>query len=264
MKGDKFLKGIWKVIVAVFLLLPLIVTFVYSFAERWIYILPEGFTLNYYIQTLTNENFLLGIVRGLCISIIPVVITNVCILSALYLVIIYVPNLEKTVQIFCLIPSTVNGIILATSVLATYAGSGTIFANRIVMLSFIYCVFVMPMTYQGIRNSLYSVNTLGILEAAEMLGSRKIRSYVTIVIPSILPGLLNSALMCLSALFGDFAIIKIIASSQYETAQSYLYKNRHTDTQALSAAVVILLVITLIMNYTVHRSQQIKNEKRSA
>lgn len=48
MKGDKFLKGIWKVIVAVFLLLPLIVTFVYSFAERWIYILPEGFTLNYY------------------------------------------------------------------------------------------------------------------------------------------------------------------------------------------------------------------------
>ena len=264
MKQHNLLKGIWKTVIAAFLLLPLVVTFVYSFAERWIYILPEGFTLDYYVQTFTNEKFLLGIVRGLVISVIPVVIINVCILLALYLVIVYVPNLEKAVQIFCLIPSTVNGIILATSVLATYARSNTVFANRIVMLSLIYCVFVMPMTYQGIRNSLYSVNTLGLLEAAEMLGSRKFHSYVTIVIPSILPGLFNSALMCLSGLFGDFAIIKIIASSQYETAQSYLYRNRHTDTQALSAAVVILLMITLAINYTVHRSQHGKNGRRSA
>lgn len=264
MKEHKLLKGVWEVVIAVFLLMPLVVTFVYSFAKRWIYILPEGFTLDYYIQTLTNEKFLMGIVRGLVISLIPVIITNVCILLALYVVIVYVPKLEKVVQIFCLIPSTINGIILATSVLATYSGSSTIFANRIVMLCFIYCIFVMPMTYQGIRNSLYSVNTRGILEAAEMLGSGKFRSYVTIVIPSILPGLFNSALMCLSGLFGDFAIIKIIASSQYETAQAYLYRNRNTDTQALSAAVVILLIITLIINYTVHRSQHTKKGKRSA
>ena len=128
----------------------------------------------------------------------------------------------------------------------------------------IYCIFVMPMTYQGIKNSLYSVNTRGILEAAEMLGSGKFRSYVTIVIPSILPGLFNSALMCLSGLFGDFAIIKIIASSQYETAQAYLYRNRNTDTQALSAAVIILLIITLIINYTVYKSQYTKKGKKSA
>lgn len=261
MREHKLLKNIWKALIAVFLLLPLIVTFVYSFAERWIYILPEGFTFDYYIQTLTNDKFLLGIVRGLVISVIPVLITNVCILLALYVVIVYVPELEKPVQIFCLIPSTVNGIILATSVLSTYAGSNTVFANRVVMLSLIYCVFIMPMTYQGIRNSLYSVNTLQVLEAAEMLGCGKFRSYVTIVIPSVLPGLFNSALMCLSGLFGDFAIIKIIASSQYETAQSYLYRNRNTDTQALSAAVVILLMITLLINYSVHRSQYAKGGK---
>ena len=71
----------------------------------------------------------------------------------------------------------------------------------------------------------------------------------------ILPGLCNSALMCLSGLFGDFAIIKIIASSQFETAQSYLYRNRAQDTQELSAAVVILLLITLLINYLVHKSQ---------
>ena len=148
-----------------------------------------------------------------------------------------------------------NGIILATSVLGTYAGTNTLLANRIVILSFIYCVFIMPMTYQGLRNSLYAVNTRGLLEAAEMLGARRFHSFLTIVVPAILPGLCNSALMCLSGLFGDFAIIKIIASSQFETAQSYLYRNRAQDTQELSAAVVILLLITLLINYLVHKSQ---------
>ena len=117
--------------------------------------------------------------------------------------------------------------------------------------------------YQGIRNSLYAVNTAGILEAAEMLGYRKFHSYVTIVIPTILPGLCNSALMSFAGLFGDFAIIKIIAASQWETAQAYLYRNRSTDAQELSAAVVILLLITLVINYAVHKSQNDKKGVRA-
>ena len=146
-------KAIWKTIVAVFLLMPLVVTVVYAFSARWVHILPEGFTLRYIAATLTNQKFLLGIGRGLLISFVPVVITNVSVLLALYVVIVYMPGLEKVVQLLCLIPTTLNGIILATSVLGTYAGTNTLLANRIVMLSFIYCVFIMPMTYQGLRNS---------------------------------------------------------------------------------------------------------------
>ena len=251
-----------KIVAAVFLLTPLVVMFIYSLADRWISILPEGFTVSYYISILTNPAFLMGIVRGIIISAIPVIITNISVLLALYVVMVYLPDMEKVVQIFCLIPTTINGIIVATSVLSMYAGSGTILANRIVMLACIYCVFVMPVTYQGIRNSLYAVNMKGLLEAAEMLGYRKFHSYVTVIIPSILPGLAASALMGFAALFGDFAIIKIIASSQFETAQAFLYRNRAADTQELGASVVILLLITLGINYAVHKSQNKQKESR--
>ena len=40
-------KAVWKTIVAVFLLMPLVVTVVYTFSARWVHILPEGFTLHY-------------------------------------------------------------------------------------------------------------------------------------------------------------------------------------------------------------------------
>ena len=65
-----------KIVAAVFLLTPLVVMFIYSLADRWISILPEGFTVSYYISILTNPAFLMGIVRGIIISAIPVIITN--------------------------------------------------------------------------------------------------------------------------------------------------------------------------------------------
>lgn len=260
MKPGNLFRFVWKAIVLAFLLMPLLVTLVYSFAGRWVHILPEGFTLEYYAGILSDSKFLLGVLRGLVISIVPVLLTLTSVLAALYAAIVYFPRAEKAVQLFCLLPSTINGIILATSVLGAYSGSGTILSNRIVMLVCIYSVFIMPMTYQGVRNSLYAVNTKALLEAAEMLGCRKFHCYATVVIPSILPGLCNAALVCMSGLFGDFAIIKIIASSQFETAQAYLYRNRAA--QALSAAVVILLLITLAINLAVHMNQKHGKERR--
>ena len=47
-------KAVWKTIVAVFLLMPLVVTVVYAFSTRWVHILPEGFTLHYIAATLDS------------------------------------------------------------------------------------------------------------------------------------------------------------------------------------------------------------------
>lgn len=252
MKKNYFEKA-WLLLVAVFLVTPLIVTFIYSISEHWISIFPEGMTINYYIEKVNDSRFWMGIVRGLVISIIPVVVTNIVLLMALFAIIVYFPKLEKYMQFICIVPTTISGIILATSVLSTYAGTNTVFANRIVMLVFVYCVFCLPLTYQGIRNCLYAVNTKNLLEAASILGAKEFSAYIRIIVPSIIPGIMNTALMCFAGLFGDFAMIKMIAASQFETVQTYLYKNRTTDIQKFSTGVSIILLITLCINLIMHK-----------
>lgn len=242
-----------KTVGKAFPILPLTVSFIYSFAGRWTSILPQNLTFRFYLDKFKDSTFFLGILRGIFISALPVILVNIIILLTLFAVIVYFPKMEKYIQVCCIIPTTINGIILATSILSTYAGSGTIFSNRIIMLMFTYCIFCLPLTYQGIRNSLYAVNTKTLLEAASILGANKFYGFLKIIVPTVLPGLMNTALISFSALFGDFAIIKIIASSQYETVQTYLYKNRNTDLQSFSAGVVILLVLTMIINLTVHK-----------
>ena len=253
MKKNRIAGSIWQIIVALFLLLPLAVSFIYSFAGRWTSIFPENLTFRFYVDKFTDSAFFLGILRGIFISALPVILVNIIILLTLFATIVYFPRMEKYIQVCCIIPTTINGIILATSILSTYAGTGTIFSNRIIMLICAYCIFCLPLTYQGIRNSLYAVNTKTLLEAASILGANKFYGFVKIIVPTVLPGLMNTALISFSGLFGDCALIKIIASSQYETVQTYLYKNRNTDLQSFSAGVVILLVLTMIINLTVHK-----------
>ena len=140
---------IWQVIVAIFLLLPLTVSFIYSFAGRWTSILPQNLTFRFYLDKFKDSTFFLGILRGIFISALPVILVNIIILLTLFAVIVYFPKMEKYIQVCCIIPTTINGIILATSILSTYAGSGTIFSNRIIMLMFTYCIFCLPLTLSG-------------------------------------------------------------------------------------------------------------------
>ena len=209
MKKNRMLGVIWQVIVAIFLLLPLTVSFIYSFAGRWTSILPQNLTFRFYLDKFKDSTFFLGILRGIFISALPVILVNIIILLTLFAVIVYFPKMEKYIQVCCIIPTTINGIILATSILSTYAGSGTIFSNRIIMLMFTYCIFCLPLTYQGIRNSLYAVNTKTLLEAASILGANKFYGFLKIIVPTVLPGLMNTALISFSALFGDYCFLPI-------------------------------------------------------
>ena len=48
MKKKNLIGNVWEFIIALFLILPLVITFIYSFAGRWISILPENLTFDFY------------------------------------------------------------------------------------------------------------------------------------------------------------------------------------------------------------------------
>ena len=62
------------VLFCVYLLLPLFLTFLYSVFTQWTSLVPQGFTLQFYVQLFTSEGFLLPLLRTVIISIVPVVL----------------------------------------------------------------------------------------------------------------------------------------------------------------------------------------------
>lgn len=259
MKRKKTFPYVMLTLTSIFLLIPFIATLIYSFTVGWTKLLPAGWTLKYWGQAFTEPNLWPAILRGVLISIPPILICNVVVILALYTSVVYYPKLEKYIQAICMVPNSLKGVIIAIPVLALYAGTPTIFSNRMVMLVCIYSISILPFVYQGIRNNLHGINVTQLLEAAEILGAGKLYAFVRIVLPSMLSGILVSSLLALSTVFGDFAIIKIIAGNKFETVQMLLYNSRVIVLQYQCVIVIIMFTATLVISQTVFKFQ---NKKR--
>jgi putative spermidine/putrescine transport system permease protein len=240
---------------AFFLLSPLVVITIYSFVTGWAGLVPSGFTLEYYRQVFSDVRFWPSVFRALVIAIAPIFISGFFVILALYASILYYPGLDKYIQSICMLPHTINGVILAISVLTLYAGSPTPFGNRMVMLTFIYCVVILPFVYQGIRNNLHVVNIHQLIEAAEILGAGKLYAFLCIVVPNVFSGILVAAMLGISRIFTDYVIIKIIAGSRYITPQQVLYNYRDKPGQFISVIILVTFLFILLIAGTAYYLQ---------
>ena len=212
-------------IVIIWLLIPLLATIIYSLFEDWTGIIPHGFTLANYQKIFSDPAFLTAMYQTVLICIIPIVITVVVVLLALFVITVYFPRLEKYVQILSMIPYTIQGVILSVSILVLYAKNDTVLGSRMVMLIGAYCIIILPHIYNGIRNGMRAINMNMLLEAAEMLGESKFRAFFKIIVPNIITGITVSSLLAVSLLFGDYIIIRNLSSTSVNNMQKFLCRS---------------------------------------
>jgi len=243
-KGSKVSANIVMTIVIIWLLIPLVATIVYSLFEDWTGIIPKGFTLANYELIFSDPAFLTAMYQTVLICIIPIVITIILVLLALFVVTVYFPKLEKYMQILCMIPYTIQGVILSVSILVLYAKNGTLLSDRMVMLVGAYCIIILPHIYNGIRNGMRAINMNMLLEAAEMLGDSKLKAFFKVIVPNIITGITVSSLLAVSLLFGDYVIIRNLSSTNVNNMQKFLYQAMKRSSTEASAVFVVIMLIT--------------------
>ena len=140
------------VIIGVYLLIPFLVTLVYSFFVEWTNLLPSGFTVRNYSELFADMDFWMSIGRTLILCAVSVILTIILLLLAMYPVTVMNRKLGNLMQMICMIPYALQGVILSISIISIYTGTGTILSNRMLMLLGAYSILVLPYIYQGIRN----------------------------------------------------------------------------------------------------------------
>lgn len=236
------------VVITAYLLIPLIMTLIYSLFQEWIDVAPEGFTLSAYTELFTDPLFWEAVGRSVVISIVPIVLCTVFVLLAMYVVVVYRPEWDRMIQILCTIPYAIQGVILPICVLSLYSGAPEPFGDRMFMLVATYMVVILPYVYQGIRNNLNGVGAPRLIEAAQMLGASKFYAFFHVVIPNIMSGVTISVMLAMAIVFGDFVIINTLAGGHFMTAQMYLYDVMKKSGQRTCAVIVILFLVTLIIS----------------
>ena len=226
-KGAKIL----IVLIMIYLLIPLTVTIIYSLFEKWTGILPEHFSFQSYVTIFQDPEFLRCIGRTVFLCVIPIAVTTMIVLLALFVAIVCFPQLEKWIQLICMIPYTIQGVILSVSILSLYVSNKGILGNRLMML----------------------------LEAAEMLGATRFYTYFKIVIPNILSSIIVSALLAVGIIFGDYVLVRNLCGTSFQNMQIYLYQMMKSDSTKSSAVFVVIMAITFLITAVVLTMQ--KKEK---
>ena len=272
MKKNGILSRFFLVLMFLFLYAPIFVLFVFSFNDSKSNAVWGGFTLDWYAQLLENRTVLDALQTTLLVSILATLIATVAGTAAA----IGFSSMRRRARTVCLtvnnIPLTNADIITGVSmmlffVLAVNVFNGTLGAALgikwnlgFVTLLIAHLTFDIPHVILCVMPKLQQLDP-NIYEAAQDLGAPGFLAFRKVILPEIMPGVINGLLIAFTMSIDDFVISYFTAGSTFSTLSMVIYsmakKRVSPEINALST-LLFVVVVTLLVIVNVRQTRQDK------
>ncbi len=260
-----------------FLYAPILILIVFSFNSANSRVVWGGVSLKWYAELFQNARILRSLRVTLEVSALSAVISTVVGTAAA----IGFRNLNKRFRSVCLtvnnIPLTNADIITGVSmmmlfVLAVNAWNGSLGASLGVKLSMgfwslliAHITFDVPYVILSVTPKLRQLDP-NIYEAAQDLGDHGLHAFRKVVLPEIMPGVINGLIMAFTLSIDDFVISYFTAGSQTETLSMLIYsmakKRVSPEINALSTLMFVVVVgLMVIVNLRQSRQEKLARQR---
>lgn len=236
----------------VFLSLPVILTFVSSFAAEWVGPLPSGFL------TFANWNDVIGGTGvGADVSVgssllysaglaVGGVLINICVgVPIAYAVARYEFWGRSWVNVFAILPLA-PGIILGIAFLRAYPDLST----SGIALVIGYSLLKSPYMVMAVQSSFQSMELQRIEESSRSLGASWLRTFLTVIVPNAKEGIIAGSIICWTLAAAEFNFSYIVYSRGTPPLSIFLYNNI-TNASFLNAAAAVSVFFLLIALVTI-------------
>ncbi|WJG24456.1 ABC transporter permease [Vibrio furnissii] len=236
------------------MLVPIIATLVYSLSSRWgATILPDGFTLDWYLKLLSDTRFIEAFGRSLLVCVAALTLSTLLILPAIFVVFYYFPKLDRVMNLLILLPFAVPPVVSSVGLLQLYADSAVPIVGTPWILIGTYFTIALPFMYRALANSFSAIHLRDLMDAAHLLGASTTQAFLQIVLPNVRKGLMASLFLSFSFLLGEFVFANILVGTRYETLQIYLYNMRQTSGHFTSALVMTYFLFIFFCTWLASR-----------
>jgi len=262
-----------------FLYAPILVLIVFSFNASKSKAVWAGFTLDWYVQLFHNDTILNALWVTLAVSALAAAISTVLGTAAA----IGWRNLGKRWRGVCMtvnnIPLTNADIITGVSmmllfILAVNAWNGTlggVLGARLNLgfwsLLIAHITFDVPYVILSVGPKLRQLDP-NIYEAAQDLGDHGLHAFIKVVLPEIMPGVVNGLIMAFTLSIDDFVISYFTAGTQTQTLSMEIYsmakKRVSPEINALSTLMFLVVVgLMVIVNLRQARQERLATRRRA-
>ena len=224
-----FLRRALIAVLLAYLLVPILMTLIYSFASAWQELLPKSFTLEAWGTLFGDAKFWGAVTRSLILSAAAVGLSIFFLVPTLFAIQLYAPRLAGALEFFSLWPFVFPGVILAVGLIQIFSNPPLAISGTPWLLIPAVTVVVMPFAYRAVANAFEGANVRELAEAARSLGASDLQILSWVIFPTVLPGVLSGGVLALSASFGEFSLAQLIVGSAWETLPYYQYLTNAQD-----------------------------------
>jgi len=247
MKENRLARFIIIGIFIVYMLIPILATYFFSIAIRWDRtILPEGYTIQWFKETLTHPYFIRSLKNSLTLSVYTVAINLVLVVPAAYIAHTKLPGAKMPMDILTILPFGIPRVILALALITVY--TMPVIARSPYLLVSACVVFSMPYMYRPVANSLDAIDLKTLNDAAGLQGASSFQILIYIIGPNILTGIISGSLLVFSAIFAEYTLARLITGARFKTIPMLLVEFTRRDGRIASAISVIAFTTAMIIS----------------
>ncbi|MHB8130353.1 MAG: ABC transporter permease [Mobilitalea sp.] len=247
-RTGKIFSGIYTIFIYAFLYLPIGVVVLYSFNTSKRNIVFEDFTLQWYGKLFQNESLLEAYGNTLLVGTVSTVIATIIGTLASYGMSKYKFKGKGIIDTLLYIPVVIPEIVLGISLLAIFNLSRI--PMGITSLIIAHATFSIPFVVFTV-NARFAGFDKSVEEAAMDLGAGRIKTFFTVTLPIIMPGVIAGALLAFTLSVDDIIISFFTTgpgSNTYPLKVMELTKTGVTpDVYALSTLVLIITIIIVMV-----------------
>ena len=221
MRIYKIVGNILSALIFIFLLAPLVVVIGTSVStSRFVSFPPDGFTMKWYMEALTNVDFLKSILLSLKISAVSVVCS--CILGVMVSLYFWKKpgKISDTFETVFLSPIVIPTVISAVAFLQYFSIFSSISGFWKLVLA--YITIEIPYVIRSVTASLSGLD-VSFEEASLVLGAAPLKTLFRVTLPCIKGGIVAGAIFSFVVAFDEAVIVMFIRNSRTITYPLRLY-----------------------------------------
>lgn len=252
MKAGAAWRAVIIVLFLVFMIVPVIATALFSVSTRWDRsIWPEGLTLAWWAKVTSRSAFQDTLVNSLAVALATVAVSLVLVTPTAYWVHLRVQRARPWVELLAIIPFGLPGVVLALGLIRLYSSVPLPLINTANILVAAYVVLTLPFMYRSVMNALEAIDVRTLSEAAQSLGAGSWRTLLSVILPNILPGVVNGSLLVFSTVFAEFTLANLLIGTRFKTFPIYLVEFTRFDARQASALAVISFLFAWLVSIAV-------------
>lgn len=232
----------------IFMIVPVIATALFSISIRWDRtIWPEGFTTQWWVKVTSKTAFKNAMINSVLVSAATVAASLVLVAPTAYWVHTKLPRAKPIIEVLAILPFGLPGVVLALGLIRFYSSVPLPIINTPNILIASYIVITLPFMYRAVINSLESIDTKSLTEAAQILGANPAQVLLRVIVPNIMPGVVNGSLLVFSAVFAEFVLANLLIGTRFKTFPIYLVEFTRSDARQASALALMSFAIAWLI-----------------